>query len=164
MSDKYSFCYTCGDCKYFKRGEGKQYIYGTCPFKKYNSRGRRENWLTCPEFQPRSGEFIDRQDVLNILISNWQDRDGDDAMQTSINAIRVMPATMRADYEKNDVQTVNAQPIVHGRWIETYGESWICSECGVESYVDEDWHRQDDKAYKMNFCHYCGAKMEAERK
>ena len=64
----------------------------------------------------------------------------------------------------NDAQTVDAQPIVHGRWIETYGESWICSECGVESYVDEDWHRQDDKAYKMNFCHYCGAKMEAERK
>ena len=93
--------YTCGDCKYFERMKGKDYKYCKCPFKKYNQRGRFEGLLPCSEFQIRNGEYINRQDVLNILISNWQDRDGDDAMQTSIDAIRVMPATMRADYGKN---------------------------------------------------------------
>ena len=57
----------------------------------------------------------------------------------------------------------DVRPVVHGHWIETYGDSWTCSECGVDSYVDEDWHNADDKAYKMYFCHYCGAKMTKEK-
>ena len=141
--------YTCGDCKYFERMKGKDYKYGKCPFKKYNQRGRFEGWLPCSEFQTRNGEYINRQDVLNILISNWQDRDGDDAMQTSIDAIRIMPA----------LKQIGSRT---GHWIDTHGDSWICSECGVEAYIDEDWHKSDDRAYKQYFCHYCGADMRGK--
>ena len=63
-----------------------------------------------------------------------------------------------------NTQTIDAQPTVHGHWIDTYGDSWICSECGVESYVDEDWKPKDDRAFKMNFCHYCDADMRNQKK
>lgn len=51
-----------------------------------------------------------------------------------------------------------------GEWIDTGGDSWVCSNCGVESYVDEDFRVVDKRAYKMNFCHYCGARMTSNLK
>ena len=59
-----------------------------------------------------------------------------------------------SEWEQKDVA-----PVIHGHWIDDYGDSWKCSVCGAETYVDEDWRGKDDKAYKMNYCHYCGAKM-----
>lgn len=53
-------------------------------------------------------------------------------------------------------------PVRHGRWIDTYGDSWTCSVCGAGSYFNEDWRGKDDKSYLMNYCHYCGAKMDKE--
>lgn len=47
-------------------------------------------------------------------------------------------------------------------WIDTYGEDWICSNCGVETHVDEDYRVDDKRAYQMNYCHYCGAYMVEE--
>ena len=58
------------------------------------------------------------------------------------------------------IPAADVEPVRHGRWLDTYGDSWKCSVCGVESYVDEDWRKSDDKAYQMNYCHYCGAKMD----
>lgn len=60
------------------------------------------------------------------------------------------------------VPAADVAPVRHGRWIDTYGDSWTCSACGTESYVDEDWHKTDERSYQMNYCHYCGAKMDGE--
>lgn len=46
-----------------------------------------------------------------------------------------------------------------GHWIDTYGDEWVCSNCGVATYASEDYYSDDVRAYKMNFCHYCGADM-----
>ena len=85
------------------------------------------------------GEYIDRQDVLNILISYWKERDGDDAMQASIDRIRTMPATMRADHGTNfmDVPSLFECSVCH----------WSCS----------DTLSGDTATY--NFCPNCGAEM-----
>ena len=53
-------------------------------------------------------------------------------------------------------------PLPQGKWIDTGGDSWVCSNCGVESCVDEDFRVVDKRAYKMNFCHYCGADMRGD--
>ena len=60
------------------------------------------------------------------------------------------------------IPAADVAPVRHGKWIDDYGDSWRCSDCGAETYVDEDWRGKDDKAYKMNFCHYCGAKMDGD--
>lgn len=49
-----------------------------------------------------------------------------------------------------------------GKWIDHGSNSWECSCCGAQSYVDEDWRPTDDKSFKMNYCHYCGAEMESD--
>ena len=60
------------------------------------------------------------------------------------------------------VPAADVAPVRHGRWIDTYGDSWICSACGAELYLDEDWRKTDERSYQMNYCHYCGAKMDGE--
>ena len=49
-----------------------------------------------------------------------------------------------------------------GEWIDTRGDSWVCSNCGVECYVDEDYRPKDKRAMLMHYCHYCGAKMGSD--
>lgn len=46
-----------------------------------------------------------------------------------------------------------------GKWIDN-GNNWICSNCGVECYVDEDYRPKDKRPMQMNYCHYCGADMK----
>jgi transposase len=46
--------------------------------------------------------------------------------------------------------TVDAAPVVHGRWIEESGTQ-ICSNCGEE-------HEWD--SYRASYCDCCGAKMD----
>lgn len=55
----------------------------------------------------------------------------------------------------NQAETVDAAPVVHGRWepiINAYREleGWICKCCGTES------------KQKSNYCPKCGAKMDLE--
>jgi DNA-directed RNA polymerase subunit RPC12/RpoP len=74
-----------------------------------------------------------------------------------------LPNERCADYELvNSIPAADVAPVRHGRWIDTYGDSWTCSVCGAESYFNEDWRGKDDKSYLMNYCHYCGAKMDKE--
>ena len=49
-----------------------------------------------------------------------------------------------------DCQTVDAVPVVHGRWIKD-GDYVVCSECGEEHAWDE---------YRAIYCEDCGAKMD----
>lgn len=54
----------------------------------------------------------------------------------------------------NDAPTIKAEPIRHGRWLDTYNDGdWHCSECGAIVEKDEQsrhyWQR----------CYHCGARM-----
>lgn len=61
-----------------------------------------------------------------------------------------------------ETPTVDAVPVVHGRWIPTYhtyynrdgeckiADEWHCSECEIYSKA------------KWNYCPNCGAKMDLE--
>ena len=58
-----------------------------------------------------------------------------------------------------DAPTVDAVPVVHGRWIETE-EGTICSECNKHPFEDGEYAIAN---YKSNYCPNCGADMR-ERK
>ena len=55
-----------------------------------------------------------------------------------------------------EAPTVDAVPVVHGRWVwtetgeEDYEQYWACSKCGEHTY------------FITNFCSNCGAKMDLE--
>lgn len=53
-----------------------------------------------------------------------------------------------------DAPTIDAAPVVHGRWIETpsFAPEYGCSECG-QSY---EWWESSEAHY----CPNCGAKMD----
>ncbi len=54
--------------------------------------------------------------------------------------------------------TIDAVPVVHGRWIEHPDGGFICSVCesGMpEATVDGAIHRSEKR-----YCYYCGAKMD----
>lgn len=84
---------------------------------------------------------VSRQAVLSIL-NGFEVMDGHTDQQRAIHMVELLPSTDRK-----------------GHWICNGGEDWICSNCGVETHADEDYRVDDARAYKMNFCHYCGADM-----
>jgi len=49
-----------------------------------------------------------------------------------------------------EAPTVDAVPVVHGRWIKD-GDYVVCSECGEDHAWDE---------YRATYCEDCGAKMD----
>lgn len=55
-----------------------------------------------------------------------------------------------------EAPTVDAAPVVHGRWIEqekyTFGTMYDCSICG---------DRILDNGHSWNYCPQCGARMDA---
>ena len=53
-------------------------------------------------------------------------------------------------YAVDSVPTVDAAPVVHGRW-EKDGGVVVCSECGEE----HDW-----ETYRASYCDSCGARMD----
>ena len=86
-----------------------------------------------------STDCISRQAVIDLMMQKWGENfSGDDAMQESIDAIRVMPS-------------VTPQEPRTGHWIPTYGNV-KCSVCG--SVKDS---REVGKA--THYCDFCGAKM-----
>lgn len=53
--------------------------------------------------------------------------------------------------------TIEAEPVKHGRWIETENDSRIsghCSSCGWEA------HLYEDDVIGMPYCPNCGARMD----
>lgn len=85
-------------------------------------------------------DVVSRQAVIDLMMQKWGENfSGDDAMQESIDAIRVMPS-------------VTPQEPKTGHWIplgyedEWWGEVCTCSECG-------------SSMFRSNYCPNCGAKM-----
>lgn len=57
----------------------------------------------------------------------------------------------------NNQPTVDAVPMVHGRWVHLGGDEWRCSACGFVITTEGSWDKPTKK-----YCEDCGAKMEGE--
>ena len=57
----------------------------------------------------------------------------------------------------NNQPTVDAVPMVHGRWVHLGGDEWYCSACGFVITTEGSWDKPTKK-----YCEDCGAKMEGE--
>ena len=57
----------------------------------------------------------------------------------------------------NNQPTVDAVPMVHGRWVHLGGDEWCCSVCGFVITTEGSWDKPTKK-----YCEDCGAKMEGE--
>ena len=53
--------------------------------------------------------------------------------------------------------TIDAVPVIYGRWAHLGGDEWCCSACGFVITTEGSW----DKPAKK-YCEDCGAKMEGE--
>jgi hypothetical protein len=53
-----------------------------------------------------------------------------------------------------DVNTVDAVPVIHARWILIQNGSGVCSACNRNDHIDS----------LAAYCRYCGAKMDGERR
>lgn len=60
----------------------------------------------------------------------------------------------------NDAETVDAEPVRHGRWEKRKNCLWRCSEC--EQIPPYDVIGDDVSYWECQYCPNCGAKMDAE--
>lgn len=109
-------------------------------------------------YKEQSGDVISRQAVLDILKDKWNMfSDANDAMQESIDTIKVIPSVTPQPQPKTEKET--------GRWIPTgydgYADGnpvydwWECSKCG--------WEHCGDEESLTAFCPNCGQpKMEVK--
>ena len=59
--------------------------------------------------------------------------------------------------------TVEAVPVVHGKWIMKDSGLWQdCSVCGVAVEVDSMYMCKASEDMNFNYCPHCGAKMEGD--
>ena len=56
--------------------------------------------------------------------------------------------------------TIDAVPVVHGKWIHIYKNNYRCSVCGAW-FIFED---ENNPYEEGRFCPYCGARMAGERR
>ena len=91
-------------------------------------------------------EYIERDSVLNIVKGNWSFMNSaDDAIQTSIEMIRRLPAA-------------DVRPVVHGKRLDRSSGWTFNSECNKCGFIV---HEQFIKTYK--YCPNCGADMRGEK-
>ena len=60
----------------------------------------------------------------------------------------------------DDEPTIDAVPVVHGKWIHLYKNNYRCSVCGAW-FIFED---ENNPYEEGRFCPYCGARMAGERR
>lgn len=54
-----------------------------------------------------------------------------------------------------EAPTIDAVPVVHGRWTHLGGDEWCCSACGFVITTEGSWDKPTKK-----YCEDCGAKMD----
>ena len=57
----------------------------------------------------------------------------------------------------NQAETVDAAPVVHGKWAHLGGDEWCCTNCGFVVTTEGSWEKPTEK-----YCPNCGAKMDLE--
>ena len=67
----------------------------------------------------------------------------------------------------DEAPTVDAKPVRHGKWIYGEGKSgndgYYCTNC--HEHIKWNYKNESiDFIQKYNYCPYCGAKMDGERK
>lgn len=60
----------------------------------------------------------------------------------------------------DDAPTVDAVPVVHGKWLHDESGANLCSQCMEYVYEDDVHHL----IWHTKYCPHCGAKMDGERK
>lgn len=56
-------------------------------------------------------------------------------------------------------QTIEAVPVVHGKWMHDEFGANFCSECMKYAYEDDEYHM----IWHTQYCPHCGAKMNDGR-
>lgn len=59
--------------------------------------------------------------------------------------------------EIEEAPTVDAVPVVHGRWTHLGGDEWCCPVCGFVITTEGSWDKPTKK-----YCEDCGAKMDGK--
>ena len=58
-----------------------------------------------------------------------------------------------------EAPAVDAEPVRHGKWIETYAYGAWIYDC---PFCDDGYATKEREKKPVNFCHNCGAKMDLE--
>lgn len=72
------------------------------------------------------------------------------------------------EFDAEDAPTIQAVPVVHGRWVHCNGESnlWYCSECGEKIRYNPSrrtYNIEKRPVQEVNkYCRGCGAKMDGD--
>jgi hypothetical protein len=96
----------------------------------------------------------------NALKQMFDEREADDVeLYGGVHIIECFPAD-DAKQMVDEMPTVDAVPVVHGRWITLEDKmwnleqpvivGWKCSACGVYGHIEH------------NYCPNCGAKMDGD--
>lgn len=87
-----------------------------------------------------------------------------DVLIESVHAYGVRGSGWSEDERERDVcntiditPTVDAKPVVRGKWIDKCARDWHCSVCGKPSPIHFDGYCISDK---LDYCCRCGAKMD----
>lgn len=94
-------------------------------------------------------EYIDRIDFINKLeVINGCVDCNEKCRDCGVNDIKGMLRSIPA---------ADVAPVVHGHWVDPFGQDPYCSVCGF-SYE----HEQGESAQTTDYCGNCGAKMDEE--
>lgn len=62
-----------------------------------------------------------------------------------------------AEFAIRCTPSIDAAPVVHGRWEHRFGDEWCCTMCGYVVHTDGSWEHPFTLGKK--YCENCGAKM-----
>jgi DNA-directed RNA polymerase subunit RPC12/RpoP len=66
------------------------------------------------------------------------------------------------EWKIENAPTVDAVPVVHGRWEcqdGYFSDNWKCSACGIVWFFEYD---PTETETKVNYCPNCGARMDGD--
>lgn len=96
-------------------------------------------------------DLINREDLLSDLTESV-------VFTARCNDSAEMRGARKIIERIESAPTIDAVPVVHGRWEKSQHNGYlVCSSCR-DVYVDNDW--VDGK--KWNYCPNCGAKMDKD--
>ena len=96
-----------------------------------------------------NGDLISREEAIELIRS----------LSISIGGKEIFqPEAKKSVIEALDLSpTVDAAPVVHGRWISRMG-SWATSRCSICRWKIP--YSEDSDLGVLNYCPNCGAKMD----